>query len=160
LIGKPELLFLDEPTTGMDPQARRLTWSLLEDLKRRGMTIVLTTHFLEEAERLADRVAIIDHGRLIALATPQELMQLEADRVTVTAAQDLDLAALRQLPSVRRVHELGSSRYALETERPLDTLVEVTSWARERGILLTELRVGHRSLEEVFLHLTGNEVRE
>jgi len=160
LIGKPELLFLDEPTTGMDPQARRLTWSLLEELKRRGITIVLTTHFLEEAERLADRVAIIDHGRLLVLATPQELMRLETDQITLTASQDLQLAALQQLPSVRRVRELGNGRYALETERPMDTLVEVTSWARAHGILLTEVRVGYRSLEDVFLRLTGDDLRE
>jgi len=160
LIGKPELLFLDEPTTGMDPQARRLTWSLLEELKRRGITIVLTTHFLEEAERLADRVAIIDHGRLLVLATPQELMRLETDQITLTASHDLELAALQQLPSVRRVRELGNGRYALETERPMDTLVEVTSWARAHGILLTEVRVGYRSLEDVFLRLTGDDLRE
>ena len=160
LIGKPELLFLDEPTTGMDPQARRLTWSLLEELKRRGITIVLTTHFLEEAERLADRVAIIDHGRLLVLATPQELMRLETDQITLTASQDLELAALQQLPSVRRVRELGNGRYALETDRPMDTLVEVTSWARAHGILLTEVRVGYRSLEDVFLRLTGDDLRE
>ncbi|MCS7255241.1 MAG: ABC transporter ATP-binding protein [Thermomicrobium sp.] len=160
LIGKPELLFLDEPTTGMDPQARRLTWSLLEELKRRGITIVLTTHFLEEAERLADRVAIIDHGRLLVLATPQELMRLETDQITLTASQDLELAALQQLPSVRRVRELGNGRYALETDRPMDTLVELTSWARAHGILLTEVRVGYRSLEDVFLRLTGDDLRE
>ncbi len=160
LIGKPELLFLDEPTTGMDPQARRLTWSLLEELKRRGITIVLTTRFLEEAERLADRVAIIDHGRLLVLATPQELMRLETDQITLTASQDLELAALQQLPSVRRVRELGNGRYALETDRPMDTLVELTSWARAHGILLTEVRVGYRSLEDVFLRLTGDDLRE
>ncbi|MCX7624109.1 MAG: ABC transporter ATP-binding protein [Thermomicrobium sp.] len=160
LIGKPEVLFLDEPTTGMDPQARRLTWSLLEELKRRGMTILLTTHFLEEAERLADRVAIIDHGRLIALSTPQELMRLEADHVTVAAAQPLDVDELAQLPSVHRVRELPDGRYVLETDRPIDALAEVTGWARDRRLLLTELRVGHRSLEEVFLQLTGSELRE
>jgi len=160
LIGKPELLFLDEPTTGMDPQARRLTWSLLEELKQRGKTIVLTTHFLEEAERLADRVGIIDHGRLVALATPHELMRHETDQVTLSAAQAIEPAELRRLPSVRQVQVLGNGRYALETDRPMDTLVEITSWARDRGILLLELRVGHQSLEEVFLHLTGNGVRE
>ncbi len=133
---------------------------MLEELKRRGITIVLTTHFLEEAERLADRVAIIDHGRLLVLATPQELMRLETDQITLTASQDLQLAALQQLPSVRRVRELGNGRYALETERPMDTLVEVTSWARAHGILLTEVRVGYRSLEDVFLRLTGDDLRE
>jgi len=160
LVGKPELLFLDEPTTGMDPQARRLTWSLIEDFKRRGITILLTTHFLEEAERLADRVAIIDHGRLIALATPRELMQYEAEHVTVTAIRDLDVTALTRLPSVQAVRSLGEGRYALETGRPMELLVELTRWAYEHGILLTELRVGYQSLEEVFLRLTGNEIRE
>ncbi len=160
LIGKPDVLFLDEPTTGMDPQARRLTWSLIEDCQRRGITIVLTTHFLEEAERLADRVAIIDHGRLVALATPQQLLQWETDHVTISAAQPLAIEELKGLPSVRRVRSLGNERYALETDQPIDTLAEVTAWARERSILLTEIRVGHRSLEEVFLRLTGDALRE
>ncbi|MDW7981397.1 MAG: ABC transporter ATP-binding protein [Thermomicrobium sp.] len=160
LVGNPEVLFLDEPTTGMDPRARRLTWSLIEDLKRRGITILLTTHFLEEAERLADRVAIIDHGRLLVLATPHELMHQEADRVTVTAACELDPTALARLPSVTAVQTLGNGRYALETARPQDLLVELTQWARERHVLLTEIRVGHQSLEDVFLRLTGSERRE
>ncbi len=160
LVGKPELLFLDEPTTGMDPQARRLTWSLIEGFKQRGMTILLTTHFLEEAERLADRVAIIDHGHLIALATPRELMQYEAEHVTVAAIRDLNEAELAQLPTVQAVRTLGDGRYALETKRPMELLVELTRWAYEHGIVLTEIRVGHQSLEEVFLRLTGNEIRE
>lgn len=160
LIGKPRLLFLDEPTTGMDPQARRLTWLLIENLKHRGITIVLTTHFLEEAERLADRVAIIDYGQLIALATIRDLLQLDANFITVAAAQELDSRALMNLPGVEQVRKLETGRYALETHHPKRILAELTRWALAQDILLTEIRVGHSSLEDVFLRLTGERVRE
>lgn len=160
LVGKPELLFLDEPTTGMDPQARRLTWSLVSSLRERGITVLLTTHFMEEAERLADRVAIIDHGRLVALATPQELTQSETDEVQFTGPAGLDVTALRSLPSALDAREAQPGRYVIHTKRPVDLLVELTAWAREAGVLLVEIRVGHESLEEVFLRLTGHELRE
>ncbi|WP_347710991.1 ABC transporter ATP-binding protein [Thermalbibacter longus] len=160
LVGKPELLFLDEPTTGMDPQARRLTWSLVSSLRERGITVLLTTHFMEEAERLADRVAIIDHGRLVALATPQELTHSETDEVQFTGPAGLDVTALRSLPSALDAREAQPGRYVIHTKRPADLLSELTTWARDAGVLLVEIRVGHESLEEVFLRLTGHELRE
>jgi ABC-2 type transport system ATP-binding protein len=160
LVGKPELLFLDEPTTGMDPQARRLTWALISSLRERGTTVLLTTHFMEEAERLADRVAIIDHGRLVALASPQELTQAETDEVQFAGPAGLDLAALRALPAALGVRETQPGRYVIHTKRPAELLAELTAWARDAGVLLPEIRVGHESLEEVFLRLTGHELRE
>jgi len=160
LVGQPELLFLDEPTTGMDPQARRLTWSIIESLKARGITILLTTHFLEEAERLADRVAIIDHGKLVASGTPRELMQHDADSLTIAATTPLDPAELARHPTVDEARLLADGRVMLMTAQPLEALVELAIWARDRGILLTEIRVGHQSLEDVFLRLTGTDVRE
>ena len=160
LVGQPELLFLDEPTTGMDPQARRLTWSIIESLKARGITILLTTHFLEEAERLADRVAIIDHGKLVASGTPRELMQHDADSLTIAATTPLDPAELARLTTVDEARSLADGRVMLMTAQPLEALGELAIWARDRGILLTEIRVGHQSLEDVFLRLTGTDVRE
>ncbi|ACZ39605.1 ABC transporter ATP-binding protein [Sphaerobacter thermophilus] len=160
LIGKPELLFLDEPTTAMDPQARHLTWGIIRELRERGLTVLLTTHFMEEAERLADRVAIIDHGRLIALEEPKVLTQANAEEVQFTAPPGLDLATLAALPAANSAREPRPGFYVIATTRPADLLAEVTAWARDAGILLNDLRVGHESLEDVFLRLTGHELRE
>ncbi len=160
LIGKPELLFLDEPTTAMDPQARHMTWEILETLRDRGLTILLTTHFMEEAERLADRVAIIDHGRLLALEEPRILTATSAEEVQFTGPTGLDIDEIRRLPAVRGIREERPGFYVMHTAKPMDLLAEITSWGRDRGILLNDLRVGHESLEEVFLRLTGNELRE
>ena len=160
LIGKPELLFLDEPTTAMDPQARHMTWDILQTLRDRGLTILLTTHFMEEAERLADRVAIIDHGRLLALEEPRVLTQTSAEEVQFSGPGGLDTALLSHLPSAHGAREERPGFYVMQTARPLDLLVELTTWGRDRGILLNDLRVGHESLEEVFLRLTGHELRE
>jgi ABC-2 type transport system ATP-binding protein len=163
LIGKPELLFLDEPTTGMDPQARRATWDMLRDLKAQGRTILLTTHFMDEAERLADRIGILDGGTLIALDTPADLtceQSTTTTRVSFTVSPGLDLAALGTLPSVRSVHAEGSGSYVIETGDAPALLVELTTWLREAGVGLSALRVGHSSLEDVFLQLTGKDMRE
>jgi ABC-2 type transport system ATP-binding protein len=163
LIGKPELLFLDEPTTGMDPQARRATWDMLRDLKAQGRTILLTTHFMDEAERLADRIGILDGGTLIALDTPAGLTSEQSTtttRVSFTAAPGLDLAALGALPSARGVQSEGSCSYVIETGDAPALLVELTTWLRDTGAVLSALRVGHSSLEDVFLRLTGKDLRE
>jgi ABC-2 type transport system ATP-binding protein len=159
LVGRPELLFLDEPTAGMDPQARVATWELIRQLKASGVTVLLTTHYLEEAERLADRVAIIDHGRLVALGSPTALTRGDATRVQFRAVPGLDLGALRGLPSATDAVEPQPGVYALETCAAADLLVELTTWLRERGVLPTEVRVGEASLEDVFLRLTGRELR-
>ena len=158
LIGRPELVFLDEPTTGMDPQARLATWDIVRGLRDDGTTVVLTTHFMDEAERLADRVAIVDRGRLVALDSPRGLMHGEARTATtvrLTAPAGLDTTALALLPGVAAVHEGPPGTYAFETGDPAALLVEVTAWLRDRGVTLDELRVGHGSLEEAFLRLTG-----
>ncbi len=160
LIGKPELLFLDEPTTAMDPQARHMTWDILQSLRDRGLTILLTTHFMEEAERLADRVAIIDHGRLLALEEPRILTATSAEEVQFTGPAGMDTDDLGRLPSSRGIREERPGFYVMHTARPIDLLAEITNWGREHSILLNDLRVGHESLEEVFLRLTGNELRE
>ena len=163
LVGKPELLFLDEPTTGMDPQARRATWDILLGLKERGATILLTTHFMDEAERLADRIAIIDAGSLIALDTPAGLTRSQSTTTTevyFTAGPGLDTAALARLPAARAARADAPTRYAIETGDPRALLAELTAYLRDAGADLTELRVGRSSLEDVFLRLTGKEIRE
>lgn len=161
LIGQPRLVFLDEPTTGMDPQARLATWEIIRDLKRSGVTILLTTHLMDEAERLADRIAIIDHGRLIALDTPAGLTGVQdAHLVRFVARAGLDCSQLAKLPSARGAEELRPGSYLLETEAAPALLAELTAWLRDQQITLSELRVGHGSLEDLFLRLTGAEVRE
>ncbi|MBF6590071.1 MAG: ABC transporter ATP-binding protein [Ktedonobacterales bacterium] len=163
LVGKPRLLFLDEPTTGMDPQARRATWDILLGLKAQGTTILLTTHFMDEAERLADRVAILDHGELIALDTPAGLTRGQSTTTTeirFSAAPELETAALARLPAARGARAEANGGYSIETGDPAALLVELTTWLRDTGAELHELRVGRSSLEEVFLRLTGKEMRE
>lgn len=161
LIGNPELLFLDEPTAGMDPQARQVTWEIIRDLQRQGATILLTTHLMDEAERLADRVAIIDHGQLIALDTPANMTGVQdAHIVRFVAPAGLNVPQLAALPHATRAEELRAGSYILESDNIPALLVELTTWLRDRQIPLSELRVGHGSLEDLFLRLTGTEVRD
>src|SRR6266704_494467 len=161
LVGNPILVFLDEPTAGMDPQARLATWEIIRDLKRQGATVLLTTHLMDEAERLADRVAIIDHGRLIALDTPAQMTGVQnATIVRFVAPSGLDCATLAALPSANRAEEIRPGSYLIETETVPALLAELTAWLRDNNITLSELRVGHGSLEELFLRLTGAEIRE
>jgi ABC-2 type transport system ATP-binding protein len=161
LIGRPELLFLDEPTTGMDPQARRATWDIVRSVTARGATVLLTTHFMDEAERLADRIAIIDNGQLIALDTPAALTQVgTGNAVRFTGTPGLDVRAIAALPSAGSAREEQAGSYLIETSAVPALLAELTAWLRDTGGELAQLRVGHGSLEEVFLRLTGKEMRE
>jgi ABC-2 type transport system ATP-binding protein len=161
LVGKPTLLFLDEPTAGMDPQARLATWEIIRDVKQRGATVLLTTHLMDEAERLADRVAIIDHGRLLALDSPAQLTGLHnASIVRFVAPPGLDCPKLAALPSAHKAEEIRPGSYLIETAQVPALLAELTAWLRDNNITLSELRVGHGSLEDLFLRLTGAEVRE
>ena len=160
LVGRPSLVFLDEPTAGMDPQARLATWEIVRDLQRQGTTVLFTTHLMDEAERLADRIAIIDHGRLVALDTPSALTGgTAAGAVRFSAKAGLDTQALAALPSAQEAREASPGAYILKTENAPALLAELTAWLRDQGVTLTELRVGHGSLEEIFLQLTGTEVR-
>lgn len=161
LIGNPSIVFLDEPTAGMDPQARLATWEIIRDLKRSGATVLLTTHLMDEAERLADHIAIIDHGRLIALDTPTNMTGVQnATVVRFVAPVGLDCTQLAALPSVHHAEEVRPGSYVIETEAASAVLAELTTWLHEHHITLSELRVGHGSLEDLFLRLTGAEVRE
>ena len=164
LVGNPHLVFMDEPTAGMDPQARLATWEIIRDLKREGATVLLTTHLMDEAERLADRVAIIDHGRLIALDTPANLTGGQnATIVRFVAPAGLDCQQLAALPSASKAEEVRPGSYVIDVAEAATVaalLAELTAWLRDNNITLSELRVGHGSLEDLFLRLTGTEVRE
>ena len=164
LVGDPDILFLDEPTTGLDPQSRRQLWEIVAAFKRGGGTVVLTTHYMEEAERLCDRVAVMDHGRVIALGTPRELIaSLGAEEVVEFAlsggADPPGEAELAALPGVRAARRDGP-RYTLtvsEVHRAVPTLL---GELQRRGVELTELVTHHATLEDLFLSLTGRHLRD
>lgn len=164
LVGDPDFLFLDEPTTGLDPQARRQLWELIEQFKQLGRTILLTTHYMEEAERLCDRVTIMDNGKQIALGTPRELIaSIGAEHMVAfsasTASNKLDPAALRRIEGVLDVRtEHGMVEMQVkELHRAVPALLaELT----RQGILLTELSTHSATLEDVFVALTGRHLRD
>jgi ABC-2 type transport system ATP-binding protein len=164
LVGRPRLLFLDEPTTGMDPQARRAAWEIIREQQKRGATVMLTTHFMDEAEQLADHVAIMDGGGLIALDTPAALMAGKSGTSTIevrfSATPGLSVTALGGLAAAISAREEAPGRYAMETEDARVLAAELTSWLRDQEADLVELRIGRLSLEEVFLRMTGKEMRD
>jgi ABC-2 type transport system ATP-binding protein len=167
LVNDPEVVFLDEPTTGLDPQARRNLWDLVASINREGKTVVLTTHYMEEAEALCDRVAIIDHGRIQALDAPLALIrQLPAAyRIRFAAAADLPAEELRRLPGVAEVvgrdgRAGRAPEWELGVSRAAETLPALLDWARARGVVLEDVQVAPGTLEDVFLALTGHGLRE
>ena len=149
IAGDPELIFLDEPTTGFDPAARRQSWELIAGLRARGRTILLTTHYMEEAQRLADRVAVLAGGRLIAIAAPEELGRDDATLVTFRLPEGVDAA---DLPVA--VDGTGPE-VSLRTATPTRDLAPLLSWAAVRGYELERLTVSRPSLEDVYLELTA-----
>ncbi len=161
IVGRPELVFLDEPTAGMDAHARLVVWELIDALRRDGVTVVLTTHQLKEAEELADRIVIIDRGSPVAAGTPAELMRNGAeDQLRFTAPRKLDLALLvSALPEGYRATEPTPGEYLVEGKVDPQVLATVTAWCARLNILANDLRVEQRSLEDVFLDLTGKELR-
>lgn len=161
VVGRPDLVFLDEPTAGMDAHARIVVWELIDALRRDGVTVVLTTHQLTEAEELADRLVIIDHGATVAAGTPAELMRNGAEnQLRFTAPPKLDLALLiSALPENYRATEAASGEYLVEGHIDPQVLATVTAWCARMNVLATDMRVEQRSLEQVFLDLTGRELR-
>jgi ABC-2 type transport system ATP-binding protein len=162
LVGDPELLFLDEPTTGLDPQARRQLWDLIEEFKAAGRTILLTTHYMDEAERLCDRVAIMDHGKIITEGTPRELIaSLGVEHVVEFSAGSatVDLAGVRGMSGVRDVRTENGSVLLQVTElhKAVPGLLDELG---RQGVPLTELRTHSATLEDVFVHLTGRHLRD
>jgi ABC-2 type transport system ATP-binding protein len=153
LVGNPELLFLDEPTTGFDPAARRAAWQMIAGLKALGTTIVLTTHYLEEAEYLADRIAVIDRGRIVAEGTPATLggRDRRPTDITFRLPQGVDAP-----PGATAVVATGADpgSYCIAADDPTRALYEVTRWAVERGHSLLDIDVHRPGLEDVYLELT------
>ncbi|WNG84493.1 ABC transporter ATP-binding protein [Mycobacterium sp. ITM-2016-00316] len=161
VVGRPDLVFLDEPTAGMDAHARIVVWELIDALRRDGVTVVLTTHQLTEAEELADRLVIIDHGATVAAGTPAELMRNGAEnQLRFTAPPKLDLTLLiSALPEDYRATEATPGEYLVEGHIDPQVLATVTAWCARVNVLATDMRVEQRSLEQVFLDLTGRELR-
>jgi ABC-2 type transport system ATP-binding protein len=161
LVADPEVLFLDEPTTGLDPQSRRSIWEIVEEFRRRSRTVLLTTHYMEEAERLCDRVAIVDHGKVIATGTPAELIAgLGADNVVEFACEGVpDLQALGRLEGVREVAEQGGAvRLTVqELHRAVPALLQELA---RQGVELSRLATHHATLEDVFVARTGRHLRD
>jgi len=161
VIGRPELVFLDEPTAGLDPQARHVTWDLIAALRKAGTGVILTTHYLEEAEHLADRVAIVDAGTLVACGSPAELTGT-VGQVRFRAEPSLDIdSLLAALPAGSAAKESPAGHYILQVQALVDPqlVAAVTAWCAEHGVLAQHLRIETRSLEDVFLELTGRELR-
>jgi ABC-2 type transport system ATP-binding protein len=180
LVGDPDLLFLDEPTTGLDPQARRHLWDLVDQLKHAGRTIILTTHYMDEAERLCDRVAIMDHGRIIALGTPAQLIasvggehivEFAITEFAASPAQDaasthappsqpgLDIALLTAIPGVES-HRVDAGLHQLSVRDLHTTVPRIFAAVANQNLHLSEFRTHSASLEDVFVRLTGRNLRD
>jgi ABC-2 type transport system ATP-binding protein len=161
LVNDPKVVFLDEPTAGLDPQVRREIYDIIEELRREKKTILMTTHYIEEAERLCDRVAIIDHGNVIALGSPKELKQRSADktRLEVRLARPESDSALRNLDGVADCHVVDGG-YVLHTQRPPQTIVSLVKHLEAEGNELASLEISSPSLEDVFIELTGRRLRD
>jgi ABC-2 type transport system ATP-binding protein len=161
LVGRPDVVFLDEPTAGMDPHARATTWRLVRELAEGGVTVMLTTHGMDEAEHLCDRVAIVDHGRVVALGTPTELTRAAAvDEVAFTSIPGLpidDLARALGLPAAA-VRETRPGDYVIAAAGKPALVADLAVWLRDRDAHVDELHTGRRTLEEVFLRLTGERI--
>ncbi|TGG89785.1 ABC transporter ATP-binding protein [Streptomyces albus] len=161
LVGRPELVFLDEPTAGLDPQARHATWELVRDLRADGVTVVLTTHYMDEAEELSDDVAIVDGGKVIAQGTPDVLCKGGAENtLRFTGRPGLDLESLlKALPPDTAATELSPGSYRLTGTVDPQLLATVTSWCAQHGVMPDRISVERRTLEDVFLEMTGKELR-
>jgi len=160
LVNDPRIIFLDEPTTGLDPQARRRIWEIVENLRDQGKTLVITTHYIEEAEHLCDRVAVMDQGKIVAQGTPDQLINEHVADSIISLRIDppLHADALRAIKGVidARVSE---GQYEVTTKTPQETLVELMSLARERGFEASDINMKRATLEDVFLKLTGKRIQ-
>ncbi len=163
LINEPQLLFLDEPTTGLDPQVRLEISDLILELRSEKRTIVLTTHYIEEAERLCDRVAIVDAGKIIAIGSPRELQEKSATQssIEVTLTEPCRSAELPSWPeAISRTLSDDRRRISVSSQRPARTLVELVKWIDREGLELEDVRLNRPTLEDVFIELTGKRLRD
>jgi len=165
LVGRPELVFVDEPTAGMDPGVRRDVWDLVGELRDDGVTVVLTTHYMDEAERLADRIHILDHGRLVASGTPLELTRGGSTAtIRLVVTQPFPPGAPESLREAlgpgTQVTQLDALSLLVTGPADASTLARVSRWCEEQGVLPESLALGQRNLEDVFLDLTGRGLQE
>jgi ABC-2 type transport system ATP-binding protein len=163
LINDPALLFLDEPTTGLDPQVRLEIHALIEELRAEKRTIVMTTHYIEEAERLCDRVAIVDSGKVVAIGTPRELQERSAGKSTIEITCDVSLTnrELPAFPDAISTSLADNGRHlTVQSSRPPRTLVEIVKWIDAQSIGLEDVKLSRPTLEDVFIELTGKKLRE
>ncbi|HKV24396.1 MAG TPA: ABC transporter ATP-binding protein [Candidatus Acidoferrum sp.] len=161
LVNDPKVLFFDEPTAGLDPQVRREIYDIIEELKREKKTILITTHYIEEAERLCDRVAIVDHGKVVALGTPRELKARAggATRIEVRLSKPESDGALQTLEGVADVRQVDGS-FVLHSNRPPQTIVALVKHLESSGNELVSLEIASPSLEDVFIEMTGRRLRD
>jgi len=161
LIGRPQVVFVDEPTAGLDPAARHTVWQLFTELRTDGVTVVLTTHYMDEAERLADQVFVVDHGRVIAAGSPRSLTSSGAQNtIRFDARPDLDLSRLVQaLPSGFTAREPSAGTYRVEGPVDATVLATLTAWCAGNGIMPEGFAVERQTLEDVFLAITGRDLR-
>src|SRR5712664_772506 len=161
LVNDPRVVFLDEPTAGLDPQVRREIYDIIEELKKEKKTILLTTHYIEEAERLCDRVAIVDHGKVIALGTPRDLKahSAGATRIEVRLSKPESNGALKNLEGVTDAREVDGT-YVIHSNRPPQTIVSMVKHLEIQGNELVSLEIATPSLEDVFIELTGRRLRD
>lgn len=160
LVNDPLLVFLDEPTTGLDPQARRHIWEMVARLKEEGRTVVITTHYIEEAEELCDRVAVMDRGKIIALGTPRQLILEHVPESTITFQMrpGMGVESIRKIPGVLEA-SCEDGHYRVITTSPHETLMEIISAGQREGREVEEINMRRASLEDVFLRLTGRTIR-
>ena len=158
LINRPEIVFLDEPTTGLDPQSRHALWEIIRGLRNQGKTIILTTHYMEEAETLCDRVGIIDHGKLIALGTPGALINQLAGVSSIMTSAYIPLDDIQSQPFISNVQRDGAQLH-IQTYNVTRALREILELAEQHNLNLNDLHIKQPSLEDVFLNLTGHTIR-
>ena len=164
LVNDPDVVFLDEPTTGLDPQARRNLWDVIAGLADEGRTVILTTHYMEEAETLADRVAVIDHGRIVAVDSPTRLMDRHGSGTTIrfTTDQSVETDELTALPGVSSAasHLNGHATHELDVDAPDLAVPAIYEWSGRSGTAITDLSIHRSTLEDVFLNITGRRLRD
>lgn len=163
IVGRPELVFLDEPSAGMDPQSRHAVWDLITELKDSGVSIVLTTHLMDEAEYLSDTVIVVDHGQVLTQGHPIDLVAGDAPTLVFATSGDLDQAAFtRFLETVSpgaKLKMIKTGKFRIAGDVTAELLAQVTRWCADHGLTITQLTLGKRTLEDLFLDLTGRSLR-
>jgi ABC-2 type transport system ATP-binding protein len=161
LVNDPEVLFLDEPTTGLDPQARHNIWAIVERMQQRGKTVVMTTHYMEEAEHLCERLAIVDQGKIIAMDTPENLIKNASLDTTIEFSTSVELNGIKEkIPGIQRITNGSSYKYEVKARKVSPILKDLANLCYEHNIDLENMSVRQPTLEDVFLALTGRKLRE